>query len=586
MYLNTYYRLRLAVALRAFFTAVIAIGVAARVSAQTDRFGRILDKVVCEADPTQAYALYIPSYYSNLKKWPLILCFDPKARGQIPVERLKAAAESYGYIIAGSLNSRNGPWSANAAAVEALLKDLRVHLTIDPAQLYTAGLSGGARVATSVALAGVARGVIACSAGFPELPKGIPAQIPFAFFGTAGTEDFNYTEMMRLDAELDQRNAAHRLVVFDGKHEWASAELLTEAVEWLDLHAMQIGTRPRDNKRIDTWLRRRVASLPGRPAVDQWKAIKSIVADFQGLAAIDSFAQISEELGRSRDVKKQLQAERLWLAREDELIGQLGHLAQGDSGEISSLARALRRKADQADDTPERRMVRRVISSYSSIARETAGELCEKSEYEKAIGALELADTLRPNQPRVLFDLARAHALSGDKKAALRELERAATAGFNEVTKAENDPAFSSLRNHPAFQATLAKIRGAAAHPAIEMAPVRISAVLESVELRPFYLSNPTAETPLLSFLRVEAVRPGTTAAEAGVEEGMEVTSIQGRRIRGMTDAEVLDIMGASFKNEIVITVHLPPHLGEREIHIPLRRSRSAVASQSLPVFP
>src|SRR6187551_2176315 len=82
----------------------------AATGAQVWAKGQLLEKVGCEADPAQTYALYVPSTYTAEKLWPVIYCFDPGARGRTPVERLQAAAEKYGYIVAGSNNSRNGAW--------------------------------------------------------------------------------------------------------------------------------------------------------------------------------------------------------------------------------------------------------------------------------------------------------------------------------------------------------------------------------------------------------------------------------------------------------------------------------------------
>jgi len=70
--------------------------------------GRIVNDMKCATDSSQSYALYLPSNYSPEQPWSLILAFDPRARGRTPVERFQAAAESYGYIVAGSNNSRNG----------------------------------------------------------------------------------------------------------------------------------------------------------------------------------------------------------------------------------------------------------------------------------------------------------------------------------------------------------------------------------------------------------------------------------------------------------------------------------------------
>jgi poly(3-hydroxybutyrate) depolymerase len=154
--------------------------------------------VKCAAEPGQSYAVYVPSGYSPDRLWPVILAFDPAARGRIPVERYQAAAEAYGYIVAGSNQSRNGSWATSEAAIRAVSRDVAERFTVNDRRVYTAGMSGGARVALAIALSSPRiAGVVASSAGFPDSkPR---KSVGFVVFGTAGTEDFNYTEMRQMD---------------------------------------------------------------------------------------------------------------------------------------------------------------------------------------------------------------------------------------------------------------------------------------------------------------------------------------------------------------------------------------------------
>ena len=84
--------------------------------------------------------------------WPVIFAFDPGGRGRIPVERYQAAAEKYGYIVAGSNNSRNGSWAVSMTSAQAMMTDVAQRFSLDPQRIYTAGMSGGSRVALGVAL--------------------------------------------------------------------------------------------------------------------------------------------------------------------------------------------------------------------------------------------------------------------------------------------------------------------------------------------------------------------------------------------------------------------------------------------------
>ena len=76
--------------------------------------GRVIPSVTCVQDATESYALYLPAAYTPDRAWPVIFAFDPGGRGQNRVDRYQAAAEQYGFIVAGSNNSRNG-WPAGKA---------------------------------------------------------------------------------------------------------------------------------------------------------------------------------------------------------------------------------------------------------------------------------------------------------------------------------------------------------------------------------------------------------------------------------------------------------------------------------------
>src|SRR5678815_5301907 len=72
--------------------------------------GKLVEHVTCPADPSQTFSLYLPSAYETTRRWPLLLVFDPGGRGARAAEVFRDAAERYGWIVAASENSRNGPW--------------------------------------------------------------------------------------------------------------------------------------------------------------------------------------------------------------------------------------------------------------------------------------------------------------------------------------------------------------------------------------------------------------------------------------------------------------------------------------------
>jgi dienelactone hydrolase len=269
-----------------WFTASVVHG--GQTAEKFDR-GVVIEKVVSAGDPTRSYALYLPTAYDPKRQFPILYCFDPAARGPIPVARFKDAAEKYGYIVAGSNNSRNGPNQPLSEIVRDLWADTHARFSIDDRRIYLAGMSGGARVAISVGfwLKDRVAGVIACSAGFPtEIP---PTTVrPFVLFATAGTDDFNNPELQSLARRLEGSAPPSRLVVFDGGHTWLPTEFALTAVEWLEIQAMKSGLRDKDPATDQCHLRSRVdtGSLQrsGAGKLSGLSALPGIGSGFSGLA--------------------------------------------------------------------------------------------------------------------------------------------------------------------------------------------------------------------------------------------------------------------------------------------------------------
>jgi hypothetical protein len=357
--------------------AVFAVaGVIAGTRAQDLPRGTVIDDVTCVADATQSYALYLPSTYSRDRSWNLLLAFHPAARGRAMVEKYRAAAEQYGYIVAGSNTSRNGSWAVSGAAVRAMSADVGQRFSIDAERLYLTGMSGGARVAMQVALNNKnIAGVIASSAGYPDSkPR---ASVSFAVFATAGTEDFNYIEMRQLDRKL---TSPHYLAIFNGGHTLPPDEVALEAIEWMELQAMKSGRRTRDAALVERLFekRQRAVASAASPAATV-HLLEAIAEDFKGLRDVSAEAARATDLSRQSEVKKALARERADDDAEMRLLGDIFDLEAGLRDENRHALNLMRlrdqlsryaRDAESTTDSPERSLARRVLRTVTAGASE------------------------------------------------------------------------------------------------------------------------------------------------------------------------------------------------------------------------
>ena len=358
--------------------------------------GQIVPDVVCATDSSQSYALYLPGAYNEDRAWPVIFAFDPGGRGRVPVERYQAAAERYGFIVAGSNNSRNGS-AENGKAVVAMTGDVLSRFRADEHRVYLAGMSGGSRVALGVALGSPkdhVAGVIASSAGYPD--GKLRKTLPFPIFATAGTEDFNHLEMRQLDRAL---SSPHRLAVFEGGHVWLSSELAIDAVEWMELQAMNSGLKPRDEREIDQMFAKRQAAADASKAdKDTFLALQAMADDFDRLKDVRAIAARAAELGRDKNVRAALKRDRDEDDREESMLDEImmaeARLGAADRGDaLQELRRRWKDLSDTAhapDDSAARRRARRVLAGLS------AGVTTTDPDYLKIINQYRLARSGRP----------------------------------------------------------------------------------------------------------------------------------------------------------------------------------------------
>lgn len=440
--------------------------------------GRIVEKVVCKADASQSYALYLPSGYTPEKRWPVLYAFSPDAQGRIPVERFQEAAEKYGWIVAASLSSKNGSMRESMEAVKALWDDTHMRFSIDEKRVYTTGFSGGARVAAWAGYLcdGCVAGVIGQGAGFHEQmtpTASTPASsIHFVFYGTIGTDDFNFGELKNLDQVLSTIGLPHRITTFEGGHAWAPKEICMRAVGWMELQAIKLGKRKGDEALVEELWKRDTQSAhladAEKRVSDAYVAYAALVEDFRGLHDVSEPEQKLAQLKETAEVRKGIKEDKEQVKRQQMLDAQLRAIQERRKDleqraqAVADFARVvgdLRKKSRETEDSAERRIARRTLNGVFAFYFESAMSLLGRKNYPLAVFNMEAAAEIAQNNPYVIYELANAYALNGEKKKAIEALKRAVEKGFSDLPRMNSSQAFEPLRKESEYQKIVESIQ-------------------------------------------------------------------------------------------------------------------------------
>jgi predicted esterase len=453
-------------------STVLAIGLAvpvfaAEVPPVQAPVGEMVEGIACASDPTQTYTLYLPRGFDAANRWPVLLIFDPRGRSVLAAELFRDAADTYGWILVSSDNTRSdGPMEPNVVALNALWPEVHSRLPARPDRIYAAGFSGGAAVAYVLSRSThEVAGIIACGGRFlPDDLKGDPVPI----FSVAGNTDFNFHEAHRVDEFLAAQGNPHRLVIFDGPHSWMPAPLATEAVAWFELLAMTGNLRPADEELVaslwahDLATARSFESEGQLIAADRW--YREMTSTYEGLTDTSPARAAAYRLEGSPELKRQTRELKRWNAFESDYFEtmnrQLYVLRNAEIVPPARLARDLRidelnRRA--VEPGVEGLTAQRALNALSSgLNFYLARDFTAAGQYDRLVTCLELGLQVQKDNAVAWYNLACARARLGREEAALAALEQALALGFDRDDLLATDPDLDTLRDRDDFKALLA----------------------------------------------------------------------------------------------------------------------------------
>jgi predicted esterase len=416
-------------------------------------------KISCRKDVNETYTAYFPNNYLPNKKMPVIVVFDAHARGKSAARKFQQSADNFGFLIIASNNAKNGLKTINHT-VNTLFDDVFSRFKINTKQVYTAGFSGGAKVAASVAIqqGGIA-GVISIAAGLPQ--AGQQTANFFDFAGIVGIDDFNYLEMIELDKQLGLLGFNHNLLLTPKAHEWPDDSTINSAVEWLQIVAMKKGLIQSDDHILRNYIERNSKYINSLILADDvYKAkykYEVFISSLKGLIDISEYTKSYQVLLKNPNIKKQ--KSEFEKTAEQEGAQQQVYIKYFKSqafNKISQEINVLKRKIKTADFN-KKHSAQRLLNYISMLSYIFIDSYIQQGDLESVERYLANYKQADKNNPDLYFFYASLYDKKGQEKKALNELKKAIELGFADKDRLYQDGYFTNIVNLPEFDLLVKK---------------------------------------------------------------------------------------------------------------------------------
>ena len=421
--------------------------------------GEVLARIRCQKSPMHDYAVFVPKNYDSLKPSPVLIFLDSHGKGMYPVGMYKELSEKYHIPVAGSNNIQNGMDMFDVtSAYDAMVADLTSRLNIDRRRIFIAGFSGGARMASAIAIAkGEVCGVIACSAGLN--PSSVQTKPAFDYVLTAGMTDMNYSEILSVDRYMEHIGASRQLLVFKGKHEWPPLATMDEAMLFVILRSMQRFPETRNEELIrqaqDLYTEKE-KNAAGKTAL--LEAYRQHVSLLDKISDVTEQRKATEALLYDAAVQQALQKkEKLFVAEETYKQKINGGFAY-DYSWWESEVKAIHRKIDSSPEE-EAMMYRRILGHASLVSYSAVNNALNSGQPESAEKFLKIYSLVDPENADCDYFWSCFYAMTARNKKAIEALHHAVDKGFRDADKLMKDPTFEMLRNDTAFVRVVGRIK-------------------------------------------------------------------------------------------------------------------------------
>ena len=432
--------------------------------------GVIYESINVKNTENETFAIYIPQSFNPSELSAIVFVFSPSGNGKSGIKPFVKAAEEYNYLLVSSNNSRNGiPYDTIFGFLDRLFDHIFSTFSIDPKQIYTAGFSGGSRLANTVAvLSKRIAGVIACGAGFSRFPGHVPTNEKYSYVGLVGDKDMNYLEMINNIEWFNKSGIENELMFFSGNHRWPPSDQIVRAFDWLELQAYKKGIRDQNINKVNAAYQKnyKEADSLKKDGLDYFSAIEleRIVRNYDKILSLDSVRLKLKALKKSKAYKSQSKIQKSVKEEEEKTVQKFIDRIDAslkkekvvfDSVWWKKELADYHKKYSDLDNVYLKNMKERIDYYLFAVAFERSTGYIVIEDYEKALYYDQMYAFLQPKRGFAYFRLARDYAFLEDKTNFILNLEKAIQLGFSNKERIRRTKAFEIYLEDETFKKLL-----------------------------------------------------------------------------------------------------------------------------------
>jgi predicted Zn-dependent protease len=250
---------------------------------------------------------------------------------------------------------------------------------------------------------------------------------------------------------------------------------MEEAIQWMQLKAMQAGAIPPDAVFLDRLFQKlhtdATEAAQHDDPIAQLNAERSLVSDFSGLKDVSEETKKLAALKQSAALKAALKWEKESIADQASLIQDVSaKLARLEDVEVNQRLAlrtdildgmtGLKQQAARSKNDERRQLLLRAFNSLWVQGLESGQAQFEQKHWDKAESYFQLISQVSPDDPWPPLLLAETRTAMGDKKQAIKDLKESVRRGLKNPEVLEKDAKLQALRSEAEYRKIVEELKG------------------------------------------------------------------------------------------------------------------------------